>query len=111
MIIPTMHRIVVKQRQLSEVSQEHKRLEKLGLVVADTEDRKRAQAGVDQGTIVSFGPTAFKDFDTEVPFKISDYIAFAKYSGKVITDPDDHLEYVVINDEDVVAIIKETKNV
>ena len=110
MIIPAIHRIVVKQRQLEATRQEYKRAQSMGLIIPETEDKRRAQAGVDQGTVVAIGPTAFKDFDTEVPCKVGDFIAFAKYSGKIVTDPDDNEEYVIINDEDVVALIKETKN-
>ena len=110
MIIPAIHRIVVKQRNLTEISKEHKRMKELGWEIPETEDKRRAQAGVDQGTVVAIGPTAFQDYNTEVPCAIGDYIAFAKYSGKILTDPDDNEEYVIINDEDVVAIIKETKN-
>jgi co-chaperonin GroES (HSP10) len=110
MLIPTTHRIVVKQKQLVDVSPEHKRAKALGLVLAETEDKKRAQAGVDQGTVIAFGPTAFRDFETECPISTGDLIAFAKYSGKIVTDPDDNEEYVILNDEDVVAVIKETNN-
>lgn len=109
MIVPTTHRIVVKQRNLTEISKEHKRMQELGWVIPETEDKKRAQAGVDQGTVIAFGPTVFVDFNTGNPVQVGDYIAFAKYSGKIVTDPDDGEEYVVINDEDVVAIIKEAK--
>jgi co-chaperonin GroES (HSP10) len=108
MLIPTTHRIVVKQQLLHEANPEHKRLTALGLVVAETESKKREQAGVDQGTVVAIGPTAFKDFGVDSPIKPGDTIAFAKYSGKVVTDPDDEKQYVILNDEDVVCLVKET---
>lgn len=110
MIIPTTHRIVVKQRSLSEVNPDRKRAESMGLVLPETETKKREQAGVDQGIVMAIGPTAFRDFNTDCPIKVGDNIAFAKYSGKVVTDPDDDKEYVLLNDEDVVAVvIKQTK--
>ena len=52
MIIPAIHRIVVKQRNLTEISKEHKRMKELGWEIPETEDKRRAQAGVDQGTEV-----------------------------------------------------------
>ena len=107
MIIPVTHRVVIKQLQLEATRAEYKRANAMGLIIPETEDKMRAQAGVDQGTIMSFGPTAFRDFETEVPFKVGDFVAFAKYSGKVITDPEDNVEYVVINDEDIIAVIKD----
>ncbi len=109
MLIPVTHRVVVKQLQLEATRQEYKRANAMGLIIPETEDKMRAQAGVDQGTIIAFGPTAFRDFETEIPFKVGDFIAFAKYSGKVITDPEDNQEYVVINDDDVICVIKENK--
>lgn len=108
MLIPTTHRIVVKQQLLHEASPEHKRMQALGLVVAETDSKKREQAGVDQGVVIAVGPTAFKDFGTDSPIKPGDLIAFAKYSGKVVTDPDDEKLYVILNDEDICCIVKET---
>jgi co-chaperonin GroES (HSP10) len=35
-------------------------------------------------------------------------VAFAKYSGKTVKDPDDHQDYMVLNDEDIVCVIKES---
>lgn len=109
MITPVTHRIIIKQKELEEFSKEHKRMKELGWAIPETEDKKRAQAGVDQGTVVALGPTVFKDFGTDCPIKVGDSIAFAKYSGKVITDPENNIEYVAINDEDVVAILTEGK--
>jgi co-chaperonin GroES (HSP10) len=108
MLIPTTHRIVVKQQLLENVSAEHKRATAIGLVLVDTAEKKREQAGVDQGVVVAIGPTAFKDFGVDCPISVGDNIAFAKYSGKVVTDPDDNKVYVILNDEDVVCLVKET---
>lgn len=109
MIKPTTHRIIIKQKQLDEISKEHKRALAMGLVIPETDDKKRAQAGVDQGTVVAIGPTAFRDFGVECPISVGDMVAFAKYSGKIITDPEDGIEYVALNDEDIVAILTEGK--
>lgn len=107
MIIPTTHRIIIKQKQLDAFDKEHRRALAMGLVIPDTDEKKRAQAGVDQGTVIRIGPTAFKDFGVESPIGPGDIVAFAKYSGKVITDPEDSEEYVALNDEDIIAILKE----
>ena len=109
MIVPVVHRLIVKQKQLEKTSSEYKRAEAMGLVIPDTDDKKRAQAGVDQGYVVAIGPTAFKDFGIDTPVEVGDLVAFARYSGKTIVDPDDNIEYVALNDEDIVAIIKEGK--
>lgn len=109
MLIPVTHRVIIKQEKLEEIDPTYIKMKALGFERASHEDTTRAQAGVDKGKIVSFGPTAFRDFETDVPFKVGDLVAFAKYSGKTVTDPDDGLEYVCLNDEDIVCLIKETK--
>ena len=110
MITPLLHRILVKQQKLTEAHKEYARAEALGIVIPEHEDNKRAQAGVDKGIVVSIGPTAYRDFNTAVPIKVGDTIAFARYSGKTIVDPEDEEEYVALNDEDVVAILTGNKN-
>ena len=105
MIKPLLHRIIVKQHKLNEVNKDYKRAEAIGLFIPEHEDTKRAQAGVDKGIVVSIGPTAYRDFNTGVPINVGDTVAFARFSGKIIVDPQDEEEYVALNDEDVVAIL------
>jgi co-chaperonin GroES (HSP10) len=105
MITPLLHRILVKQQKLSEAHKEYKRAEALGIVIPEHEDTKRAQAGVDKGTVVKIGPTAYRDFNVSCPINLGDVVAFARFSGKTIIDPADEEEYVALNDEDIVAIL------
>ena len=105
MIKPLLHRIIVKQQKLTEVNKDYQKAEALGIIIPEHGDIKRAQAGVDKGIVVAIGPTAYRDFNTEVPIAVGDVVAFAKYSGKTITDPDDDQDYVALNDEDIVAIL------
>jgi len=105
MIIPTLHRIIVKQHKLEDTNKDYRRAAQAGIIIPDHEDKIRAQAGVDKGVVVSIGPTAFRDFNTDTPIKVGDTIAFARFSGKVIADPKDDEEYVALNDEDVVAVL------
>ena len=106
MIIPTLHRILIKQDKLEETSEDHKRAKAMGLILTETEDKKRAQAGVDTGTVITIGKTAFRDFGTTSPIVEGDKIAYARFSGKFVKDPATSEEYVLLNDEDVVAILK-----
>ncbi len=115
MIIPCGHRVVVKQEKLEDSDPAYKKATKLGILIADSEDKKREQMGLDKGVVCALGRGAFVEFNrnqmTDGPWcKIGDRIAFAKYSGKTVVDPDDHETYMVINDEDVVCIIRETTN-
>lgn len=113
MIIPCGHRIVIKQEKLEDVDQFYKRATKVGIVIADTDEKRREQAGLDKGTVISIGPGAFVEFnrnqDLDEPWcRVGDKVAFAKYSGKTVVDPDNHESYMVINDEDIVCVIRET---
>ena len=97
MLIPILHRVLVKPDPIEEVSQG-------GIVLAV--DPKKERLAVDKGTVVTLGDTAFSgDFKTESPPKVGDRVYYAKYAGKLIKDTDD-VEYVMLNDEDVIAVIK-----
>lgn len=100
MIQPLLHRIVVKPDPVETKTAG-------GIILAINE--KREQAAAEIGTVVSVGPTCFKDFgqDSEI-LKGGDRVYFAKYAGKTVKDVDGE-EYVILNDEDVVAILKEGK--
>lgn len=106
MIIPALHRILIKQDKLEEADELYVRAKKAGIEIAQTDDNKRAQASVDTGTVVAVGDTAFRDFETTSPISPGDRIAYARFSGKFVKDPSDSTEYVLLNDEDVVAIFK-----
>ena len=106
MIEVILHRVLVKQEKLEDTNKDYKRAAAAGIIIPEHEDNKRAQAGVDKGTIVGLGATAFRDFNVDSPIKIGDTVAFAKFSGKVITDPEDEQDYIALNDEDIVAIIR-----
>lgn len=102
-----LHRILIKQDKLEETNVDYLRARAAGIVLPDSDDKKRAQAGVDTGTVVAIGDTAFRDFGTTSPIKVGDKIAYARFSGKFITDPDDKQEFVALNDEDVICVFTE----
>ena len=104
-IRPLLHRIIVLQNKLEETNKDYLRAAQAGLIIPDHPDKTRAQAGVDTGTVVAIGPTAYRDFNTEVPVKIGDVVAFARFSGKIVIDPTDDVEYVALNDEDLVVVL------
>ena len=106
MIFPVLHRIIVKADKLEETDATFIKAKSMGIVIPEHEDRKRAQASVDKGKVVSIGPTAFKDFHTDCPLKVGDYVAYARFAGKFVTDPSTDEEFVALNDEDIVCIFK-----
>lgn len=106
MIFPVLHRILIKQDKLEETDTAYKKMRELNLVMPDGEDKTRKQAGVDRGTVIAIGATAYKDFHTEPPIEVGDKIAYARFSGKVVNDPETGEEFILLNDEDIVCLFK-----
>jgi co-chaperonin GroES (HSP10) len=105
MIVPVLHRILIKQDKLEEKDETFKKAKQAGIFF-DLEEKSREQAAIDTGRVVRIGTTAFRDFGTESPIAEGDYVVFAKHAGKTITDNDGE-KYVALNDEDIIAKILE----
>jgi co-chaperonin GroES (HSP10) len=71
------------------------------------ENEKRVSASVDKGFVLSIGPSAWKDFGGEPWCKVGDTVIWAKHAHKVVEDPETKEELGILNDEDIVAVIKE----
>jgi len=67
------------------------------------ENFHREKAATVVGIIVGVGNTAWVDFPGEAWAKVGDKVYYARYSGKVVKEGDE--EYIIVNDEDVQAII------
>jgi len=68
-------------------------------------------AATDVGIVVDMGPTAYKDVGDGTPWcKVGDTIVYGKYGGKIVTDPDTKKKFVVLNDQEVICIVKESDN-
>lgn len=104
-MIPLLHRIMVKPLSLKEFNKDIKRAESIGLVVPELEEMKRAQASVDQGTVVAIGDTAYRDYGVECPVKIGDVVNYARFAGKIVEIDDK--QFVILNDEDLICVVKE----
>lgn len=108
MIKPCGHRLVVKaykQEEVDEVLKKHSEFLKEFQVI--NSNKKREDASVDRGVVLSIGPTAWHDFNSEPWCKVGDEIIFAKFAGKVVEDPETNEDVFILNDEDVVAVLKE----
>jgi len=103
-LVPILHRILVKPKQLAEANETYRKMSELGFVIPDVTDVKREQQAVEIGTVLAIGDTAYTgNFETETKPKVGDVVYFAKYSGKeVLINKEKHL---LLNDEDVVAIV------
>ena len=107
MIIPVGHRVLVKQERYDEHDEVFRAAKAAGLAILKDKE-VRYQASVDKGTVISVGPTAWKDFGSEPWAKVGDVVIFAKNAGKSVEDPaDKETPYVLLNDEDIVATLKE----
>ena len=110
MLIPCGHRVLIKLDKLEETDETFKSASNAGIVIPkEFKEFRLEQNAVDKGTIIEIGPTAWKDFGGEPWAVVGDYIAFARHAGKYITDPTDKQEYVLLNDEDIVCVIKGDK--
>lgn len=99
MLKPVLHRIILKLDVVEEVTQS-------GIIIA-SEQIKRERKAVETGVVVAIGDTAFKDYGGDATtVSVGDKVIIAQYSGKTVKDADG-TEFVVINDEDILVIIKD----
>lgn len=102
MIKPCGHKVIVKADPVQKTS------EGGILIVAD---EKMEKAGIQRGTLVAHGPQAWKafsnDFTGEPWASPGDYVVYARFAGKFIEDPYTKEEYLIMNDEDILAIMSE----
>ncbi len=97
MIKPAGHRVLVLPDEVDEKS---------GSIYLPAETRARMGDAQIFGTVVEVGATAFKAFDDGHAWcNVGDKVAFAKYGGFIIKDPDDNKLYRLLNDEDICAVI------
>lgn len=73
-----------------------------GIVLPDTVDKEKPQ----KGKIVALGTGKVSDDGSKIPFnvKVGDIVIFKKYSPDEITI--DEKEYLIMTEEDVLAIVK-----
>ena len=106
MIEPCGHRLVVKPFKQEDVDEVVRSAKKFGIEIVNS-NQAREDASVDKGVVLAIGPTAWKDFGGEPWCKVGDTILFAKFSPKFVEDPNTKETVGILNDEDVVAVIKE----
>ena len=74
-----------------------------GIYLAPTA-RDSEQRGATKGTIVDIGPAAQLEMNGE-QLKPGDKVAYVRYAGYAIEDPERDVDLIVMNDEDIVARI------
>lgn len=111
------HRILVKPLEIKDAWEDviPEDLKKVGFQVSvSVDEEKRQKLGMDRGTVVGIGSTCWKSADLGYgtdgwsPWcKVGDLVGYARYSGKVIEDPETKEEFYIMNDTDVQVIYKE----
>jgi len=92
-----------------------------GIIIAKesdyAKDRERERVGQVFGTVAAIGPLAWQDYDRFASreggwtqwAKVGDRVSYARYSGDRITDPETGVEFIVMNDNDINAVIHSDK--
>lgn len=114
MITPCGHRLLVKpykQVEVDEVMRKAKDFLKDFQIVKAEGQERREDASVDKGIVLAIGTSAWSGFGDGSPWcGVGDEIFFAKFAGKMIDDPETGEALMLMNDEDVVAIISKKEN-
>ena len=98
MLEPTGHHVLIQPDEVKEKTES-------GIYIPEV-TRQQEQAATVTGTIIAVGRQAWVGFGDGEPWaKEGDKVFFAKYGGYLITHK--KTDYRILNDEDVVAIIKE----
>lgn len=108
MLEPAGHRVLVKPDDIEETDEITKSAKAAGIqIVQDERTKKAKEATQIWGTLVAIGKTAWLAYDNgEHWAEVGDRVAYAKYGGSFIDDPDTKERYVILNDEDIKAIHK-----
>lgn len=99
-------RVLVKPYKLEEVDEIYKKIKAAGLEIPETDEKRREQAAVEKGVVVSIGSLAYKDWGDGTPWcRVGDSVVWARYAGKVIAI--DGVDHYILNDEDIIAVTSE----
>jgi co-chaperonin GroES (HSP10) len=105
MIEVILNRVLVKPEELKR---EHKvEGTEVSIVLARGDmGEKQAERSRVEGTVVAIGPTAYTDLCDTPPIAKGDHVVFARYSGVFVTDPETKETLVVLNDSDVLCVVR-----
>jgi len=94
-IWPTGGHLLVLPKKVEEVT--------AGGIILPQDTRDKEQQAATEGTLIAIGPSAWLDLDNGEPWAaVGDKISYSRYAGVTMTGADDE-QYVLINDNDVLA--------
>lgn len=96
-VTPTGYRVMILPDEIEEYSAGG---------IAIVSDEKAERAGQVFGTLVAVGPIAWKAFTPDTPWaKVGDRVMYSKYAGKSVNCKKTDKRLVLINDEDIIAVV------
>jgi chaperonin GroES len=97
-IFPLADRVLIKQADEKDQNEKNK----FGIIIPDTVNKEKSE----QGEVVALGTGKKDENGKDVPFnvKVGDTVIFSKYGYDEVTI--DGQEYVMVKEENILAIIK-----
>lgn len=99
-------RLLIKPIKIEEHDKAFAAAKAMGLELPD-QTKRQMQTVIDKGIVLQIGPNASQDYIQGVAE--GDMIGFSKFGGKFVKDLNSDEDLLIINDEDVVCVFKETK--
>lgn len=101
------HRLLVKQEKLEDTDPVYKSAKAAGIALSEHRDTQLERRQVDKGVVAQVGRNSWKSFDDGHAWCAEgDTVVWVRHSGYIVTDPETHEEYIALNDEDVLCVIK-----
>jgi co-chaperonin GroES (HSP10) len=102
MIHPLGHKVLIQADQIEKTTES-------GIIYHTKDSQQLEQAACSIGTLIDHGDQAWrafsKDFTGDPWCKRGDRVYFARYAGAKIDDPVSGTAYVLMNDDDICAVI------
>lgn len=101
-VLPVGHRLLVKPDAVETTTS-------TGIILSIDEDKERAAS--QYGTVVAVGDGCWVYHTKEGKVKekpwcaVGDKILFAKYAGRMLDDTEDGGKLILLNDDDVMAVV------
>lgn len=106
-VLPVGHRILVLPDEVETKSSS-------GIILAIDEEKERAASQF--GTVLAIGEGCWVYHTKEGTVKdtpwcsVGDKVLFAKYAGRMLDDTETGHKLIILNDDDVMAVIKESND-
>jgi co-chaperonin GroES (HSP10) len=104
MIQVILNRVLVRPQEL--VKNHKVEGTEISIIIEHGKTEAQHEAARVEGTVVAIGPTAYADLTDNPPIKEGDHVVFARYSGVFVTDPETKETLVVLNDTDVLCVVR-----